>query len=356
MKYTLNFFLLFLLFFPAKALALEPIQDQNKTLIIGLTETPPFVMEENGEFTGLSISYWELVNKKLKEKYEFRSYPSLPLLLQAIENKEVDFSINPVTVTDKRMQRLDFSQPYFISQTGVAKKRENMMWIYLTNLISWNFISAILILLSILFLFGFLVWIFERKKNEGEFGGGGLKGIFQGFWWSAVTMTTVGYGDKSPKTFGGRLVGLIWMFMAIIMISSLTAGIASSLTVQNIYDEINSVQDLSRFEVVTVSGSSAMELLEQYNIHTEEVGDEQEGIENIMAGTSSLFVYDQPILKYEIDRRDLNDDLEILPRPLKKDYYSYAFPQDSPLLRKMDPVLVATLKTMEWNNLINEYQ
>ncbi|MGO2102628.1 MAG: ion channel [Psychroflexus halocasei] len=44
-------------------------------------------------------------------------------------------------------------------------------------------------------------------------------------------MTTVGYGDKSPLSLGGRIVGLIWMFMAVIILSSLTAGIASALTV-----------------------------------------------------------------------------------------------------------------------------
>jgi len=230
-----------------------------------------------------------------------------------------------------------------------------MIWSYLANMFSWNFISAILILLSVILLFGFLVWLFERKKNKEEFGDG-IKGIFHGFWWSAVTMTTVGYGDKSPKTFGGRFIGLIWMFMAIIMISSLTAGIASSLTVQNISNEINSVQDLDNFEVITVAGSSAEELLDQYNIRSEEVVNEREGIQLIQDKKSALFVYDQPILKYEIDRRKLNNELEVLQHTLKRDYYSYSFPKGSELIKEINPVLIATLKTMKWNNLIKDYK
>lgn len=347
--------LFFLILISSKISAQEPLQDIDNKIVIGLTETPPFVVEENGEFSGLSISSWELVNETLEMDYEFKKYPSLTALLQAIEREEVDFSINPVTVTDQRMERLDFSQPYFITYTGVAKKGDTKMWTYLANILSWNFISGILILVGVIFFFGFLVWLFERKRNKEEFGGG-IKGVFQGFWWSAVTMTTVGYGDKSPKTFGGRFIGFIWMFMAIVMISSLTAGIAASLTAQNLSDEISSVQDLNRFEVITVTGSSAQELLEQYDIRSEEVFDEKEGIQQILEKESALFVYDQPILKYEIDRRELNDELEVLPNPLKRDYYSYSFPQGSALLKEIDPVLVATLKTMEWNNLIRDYQ
>lgn len=334
---------------------LLPETTENNKIIIGLTETPPFVMEEEGKISGLSISSWELVNEEMGMEYEYVFYPSLVELLAAIERAEVDLSINPVTVTRRRMERMDFSQPYFISHTAVAKKNETMIWTYLANILSWNFISAILILLGIILLFGFLVWIFERKKNKEEFGSG-IKGIFQGFWWSAVTMTTVGYGDKSPITFGGRFIGLIWMFMAIIMISSLTAGIASSLTVQNISDEIVSVQDLNRFEVITVTGSSALELLDQYNIQSEEVANAKEGITKIRERDQVLFVYDQPILKYQLDINDLQDEVEILQHTLKRDYYSYSFPKNSLLVEKIDPVLIAVLKTMEWNNLIREYQ
>lgn len=355
MMIQLRLILLLLIMVQGKAIAQEPVFQFGKPLVIGLTETPPFVVEEKGEFSGLSVASWELVNEELGSDYVFKVYPSLVALLEAIENQEVDFSINPVTVTDQRMKRVDFSQPYFISYTGVAKKKETMIWSYLANVLSWKFISAILILLGILLLFGFLVWIFERKKNQEEFGGG-LKGIFQGFWWSAVTMTTVGYGDKSPRTFGGRLIGLIWMFMAVIMISSLTAGIASSLTVQNMYDELKSVQDLNRFKVTTVTGSSAQELLDQYNIQSNNVQDERQGIQEILDNNSQLFVYDQPIIKYEIDRRDLGEEVEVLQQTLKRDYYSYSFPKNSPLLKEINPALVSTLKTMEWTNLIQDYK
>ena len=326
----------------------------NKELVIGITETPPFVEKRPQGYSGLSITSWKMVNEQLQAAYRFKEYPNLASLLDGIENGEVDFSVNPITVTDNRMKRMDFSQPYFISHTSVVKKKESTFLKHLKNFFSWDFFSVIALLLFVILIFGILIWIFERKKNREEFGGN-IKGIMQGFWWSAVTMTTVGYGDKSPKTTGGRVVGVIWMFMAVIIISSFTAGIASSLTVKSINEEINNIQDLERFQVTTVKSSSSQELLDLYNIESDLVDNTLEGLNAITSNNAMLFVYDQPILKYEIERLDLSKDLEILGQSLKKDYYSYAFPKDSPLKDKIDPLLVRTLKTMEWSNFIKDY-
>ena len=40
-------------------------------------------------------------------------------------------------------------------------------------------------------------------------------------------MTTVGYGDLTPHTVGGRVVGMVLMFVGISFLSLLTAAIAS---------------------------------------------------------------------------------------------------------------------------------
>ena len=332
----------------------DSLQPQNKKMIIGITETPPFIEKHAQGYSGLSIASWKMVNEQLQYDYEFKVYKNLGNLLDGIANGEVDFSINPVTVTDNRMKRMEFSQPYFISHTSIAKRKESQVLKQLANLFSWEFFSVIALLLLVISIFGILVWLFERKKNSEEFGGN-LRGIMQGFWWSAVTMTTVGYGDKSPRTTGGRVIGLIWMFMAVIIISSFTAGIASSLTVKSINEDITNIQDLERFEVTTVRSSSSQELLNLYNIDIELVNNGVEGLQALNAEKTKLFVYDEPILRYEIEKLDLTDELEILEQSLKKDYYSYAFPKDSDLIKIIDPVLVRTLKTMEWAALVKNY-
>jgi voltage-gated potassium channel len=49
----------------------------------------------------------------------------------------------------------------------------------------------------------------------------------QGLWWALVTITTVGYGDITPKTTAGRLVGAALMVGGLVSFSLVTATVAS---------------------------------------------------------------------------------------------------------------------------------
>ena len=51
-------------------------------------------------------------------------------------------------------------------------------------------------------------------------------------WWAIVTLTTVGFGDISPTSFGGRLIGVVLMFFGIGVLGTFTATIASAFVDQ----------------------------------------------------------------------------------------------------------------------------
>lgn len=331
------------------------VDSTKRVLKIGIKAAPPFVIQEGNHWRGLSVEFWEMLAAKLPYSYELVPYHDLASLLSAVKNHEVDMSINPITVTDHRMTYMSFSQPFYITETAVAQRSSNEWLHLLGNIFSKKFLSALLILFGVIFLFGFLVWLFEHRKNPEEFGGVG-KGIAQGFWWSAVTMTTVGYGDKSPRTLGGRIIGFLWMFTAIILISGLTASIASSLTVTKIESSIHSAQDLKKFNVVTIAKSSAAEYLDLFKVPQEPVHSAQEGLKAVANHEADVFVYDRPIMQYYRKNMGLADQVQVLPDGLKTDYYSFSFPKGSPLLEEINPLLVRKLKSADWNYLLEQYE
>ena len=61
--------------------------------------------------------------------------------------------------------------------------------------IGWAALSSVGILVSLLFIFGNLIWLAERRRNTEQFPRQYLHGVGNGMWFGLVTLTTVGYGD-----------------------------------------------------------------------------------------------------------------------------------------------------------------
>ena len=62
---------------------------------------------------------------------------------------------------------------------------------------------------------------------QSTFDSGDFKSYWDGVWWAAVTVTTVGYGDIYPTTVTGRLVAIAVMLVGVGFLAVLTATIAS---------------------------------------------------------------------------------------------------------------------------------
>ncbi len=211
-----------------------------------------------------------------------------------------------------------------------------------------------LILFLVILIFGILVWFFERKNNKEQFDRS-IKGIWSGIWWSAVTMTTVGYGDKSPQSLGGRIVALVWMFTAIITISSFTASITSSLTINKLNNKIQGPGDLKNFNIGSIKSSTSDIYLQNKEIEHINFPNIKDGLEAIINNRIAAFVYDAPILRYTISENNLQKKLIILPSKFNTQYYSFSLPKKSSLLDKINPFLLKEINSPGWSNILSRY-
>jgi voltage-gated potassium channel len=58
-----------------------------------------------------------------------------------------------------------------------------------------------------------------------------------GIWWTIVTMTTVGYGDISPHTIGGRIIAVVVMLFGIGLLGMFSASVASIMVQHKLREE-----------------------------------------------------------------------------------------------------------------------
>ena len=328
------------------------------TLLVGVKESPPFIYHsEAGELRGISIWLWEQLAEELGYAFQYREM-SLEEIISGLERGNIHLSINPLTVTSSRIERIGFTQPFFVSNSAVAAPKASELstgLAFLRKFFSLNFLKAVLLLFLVIFVFGFVAWLFERHNNPEEFPGG-WRGLWEGIWWSAVTMTTVGYGDKSPKSTGGRIIGLIWMFTAIIIISSFTASIASSLTVNQLGGSISSLGELRELKVGSVAASASESFLRNNFVNAGAYPSLESGLAALHGQEVEAFVYDEPILRYAILRDSLEAAVEVLPFRFNPQYYSFGLPKGSLLAKELNPPLLRITESTRWKVILSEYE
>ena len=77
----------------------------------------------------------------------------------------------------------------------------------------------------ILYLSAVGVYYFENAAQPEAF-----SSVFDGLWWSVVTLTTVGYGDVYPITVGGRVFTFVVLIVGFGLVAVPTGLLASALT------------------------------------------------------------------------------------------------------------------------------
>jgi len=83
---------------------------------------------------------------------------------------------------------------------------------------------TILLTILVLSVSSVLVLQFESQSPDANIHSGG-----DALWYSMVTITTVGYGDRYPVTTGGRITAMFIMFMGVGIIGALASILASLL-------------------------------------------------------------------------------------------------------------------------------
>lgn len=97
--------------------------------------------------------------------------------------------------------------------------------------------SSLRELLLLLFICSILVISFGALAFYAEYGANndGFANIPASFWWSLITMTTVGYGDVSPSTVGGKIVGCACAITGVLLLALPTSIVTTNFSLYNAY-------------------------------------------------------------------------------------------------------------------------
>lgn len=325
-------------------------------LVVGTKVAPPFAMkDENGHWRGVSIELWQHLADRMKWNYRFVDADTVPALLEGVRTGKFDVGIAAISVTAEREQTLDFTTSYFYAGTGVAVQSDRITnWIpVIKSIASWSFLQAALTLLGLAVSAGALIWLFERKANDG-FSGSVVRGLSSGVWWSTHTMTQRAAGGIVPMTLPGRIIAMIWMVTSVIAIAVFTAGITSTLTTKRLHGMVNSVSDLSSIRVGVPAGTSSEDGLSRLRIVHSVLPSPDEGLKALRAGKIDAFVYDRPLLAWTIRQRNLSS-IDLTDLMLEPQRYAIALPPNSRLRKPLNVAMLQVTESDWWRDTLFRY-
>ncbi|XP_078025392.1 glutamate receptor 3b isoform X3 [Epinephelus lanceolatus] len=252
---------------------------ENRTIVVTTIMEAPYVMykknymhlDGNDRYEGYCVDLASEIAKHVGIKYKLSIVMDGKYGARDPETKtwngmvgelvygRADIAVAPLTITLVREEVIDFSKPFMSlgisimikkpqkSKPGVFSFLDPLAYeIWMCIVFAYIGVSVVLFLVS---RFSPYEWNLEEQDETkdpqtppdppNDFG------IFNSLWFSLGAFMQQGC-DISPRSLSGRIVGGVWWFFTLIIISSYTANLAAFLTVERMVSPIESAEDLAK--------------------------------------------------------------------------------------------------------------
>lgn len=332
-------------------------------LKVAVAECPPFVIFEDGQYSGLAIYLWEQVGRQLEISWDYVEYP-FGELLESVSQRDnqaglPDVGVSCTSVTADREKLIDFSHSFNETYTAIAV-RQTTLWSAITGFfVSPKVLKAILIVLGFAALIGAVFYLLEGKSNKKLFSSDSIIGrILEPMIIGLMFVTNGPIRFYRFKTLTARTLATVLTLSSTFLIAAVTAMLASSFTLNAMQTEVRSLHDLRSLQVGALSASTSSAILSSNGIAHQTRPDLDSLVRDLDKGDLDAIVSDAAFLKYRINRGKQQGQfksLTVLPNELEAQNYAFILAEDSPLRERINRAMLTVRAQREWREKVAEY-
>ncbi|MBM7036620.1 transporter substrate-binding domain-containing protein [Vibrio ulleungensis] len=334
-----------------------------QSIQVGSYNCPPFIIESTSddqvEYRGLSVLLWDQIAKELDIDYSLNNF-ELEALLQEVEASSIAVGISCISITPEREKRLDFTHSFYETHLAIAVKPigiGGMVINLITNAKLWKILGLVALVASIV---GAIYYFLEHRVNSKLYSmkSKSARGI-EGFILGLLFITKGPFNYYEFQTLTGRVLTVLLAVITTFALASITALLASSLTLGALTSDINGPNDLRDKKVAAKLESTASKYLTRRGIHHTTYEDLDGLMTALDNGSVQAIVADDAVLKYTIGQANLEGLLEgisVLPYQFEKQNYGLILPEDSPLRESINQALLKVRGSEQWQASLTEYR
>ncbi|XP_018309332.1 glutamate receptor ionotropic, kainate 2 isoform X3 [Mycetomoellerius zeteki] len=362
----------------------EPSIGNVTLIVITILETPYVMMHHEKNYTGNSRFYGfcmdllAAVARKGGFSYRLELVPDRKYgardpetgewngIVRELMRHKADLAVGSMTINYARERVIDFTKPFMNLGISILFKvptsHQARLFSFMNPLAIeiWLYVLAAYVLVSVTMFvvarFSPYEWNNPHPCHPGTEIVENQFSLSNSFWFTIGTLMQQG-SDLNPKATSTRIVGGIWWFFTLIIISSYTANLAAFLTVERMITPIENAEDLaSQTDIAygTLDSGSTMTFFRDSMVETYKkmwrfmenkkpsvfVPTYEEGIQRVLQGDYA-FLMESTMLDY-IVQRDCN--LTQIGGLLDTKGYGIATPMGSPW---RDKISLAILELQE---------
>jgi ABC-type amino acid transport substrate-binding protein len=340
--------LLILASLPVGAAQSDPV------LKVGISPFSPFVVLAPTGPTGLSIDMWQAIARQLDRKFEYVTCKGVGDKLQRLAQGSIDIAIGGITITEDREEILDFTHPVY--KTGLdilIPETDNPTLLGLISSLFEGqkiyFFGALLILMVVA---GHIIWLVERssKKRATSFHKRYFPGVFEGMYWALITASTIGYGDKVPQRWVGRILAAIIILIFLPLFGFFVAQLSSDLTMQSLRSNITGPHDLRGRRVAVVAETTSFYYMKNIPADIDVFERVADAIDALLNDEVDAVVYDAPNLLYYA-MGEGKGKVAVVGKIFEPQDYGLAVSQGSPLREKINRAILYLIESGELESI-----
>ncbi|XP_073531864.1 glutamate receptor ionotropic, kainate 2 isoform X1 [Phyllobates terribilis] len=358
----------------------------NRSLIVTTILEEPYVMFKKSDkplygkerFEGYCIDLLQKLSEILGFKYEIRLVEDGKYgvkddatqqwngMVRELMDHKADLAVAPLAITYVREQVIDFTKPFMTLGISILYRKPNGtnpgvfsflnplspdIWMYI--LLAYLGVSCVLFVIA---RFSPYEWYNPHPCNPDSDVVENNFTLLNSFWFGVGALMQQG-SELMPKALSTRIVGGIWWFFTLIIISSYTANLAAFLTVERMESPIDSADDLAKqtkIEYGAVQDGATMTFFKKSKIPTYEkmwafmnsrsqsvlVKNNEEGIQRVLT-SDYAFLMESTTIEFVTQR---NCNLTQIGGLIDSKGYGVGTPMGSPY---RDKITIAILQLQE---------
>lgn len=369
-KIIKSFFICFAMCFLVQDLfasSVQSVHDKN-VYRVGVMDDPPFVMNVDGSYQGISVEVWEKVAETLGVQFQYVPLQTNDPLeaLQMLEQENFDVLLGSVGANFEQYggrnlkKTVEYSRPYFVDTIGTLEEKSVGNFIYgIVKILTASIGFWVLVLFFLFSVYVITLWYFERNAiyeapdANKKIPRNALQFLEYSIWKQLVQTQNM---TRVPNTLWGKVSLTFWTCSSYLVMLLLSSSVISYMTTSlREYDgNFTNLGQLENVRTISIKDRIQTMMVQERGLKPKLIGTFDEGVKMLQNNEARVMIVSGAHADYYL-RKEGDYKLYLSPLTIQYILYAFALKANSPLLESVNQTLTEFHRTGEAQGVCKHY-